>query len=121
MALDPRNAFKIGFLLKCAEAGVSPAAHVGRADAMTKRADPGVLSWLGSGALSGTGNTLGLAALGLPVGVGLGGGYLAHKAMENPTDEQDVKDGELSEEYRRLARQARLAAKLKAARRHTGV
>ena len=123
MALDTRNAFKVGFLLRCAEAGVDPASTIKAADGLLKQGDGGILSPLTSlfkpvGAVAG--NALGLAALGLPVGAGVLGGYLTHKATETPIDEQDVKDTELSDEYRRLARQARLNAKLKLLRQRIG-
>jgi hypothetical protein len=119
--MDARDAFKIGFLLRCAESGVAPAECIPLAGGLLKRA--GILGDTGSflKPLLESGANVGLVAgLGIPLGIGAGGGYLAHKLMEKPIDAEDVKETELADEYQRLARIARTNARLRAMRQRIG-
>lgn len=122
MALDTREAFKLGFLLRCAESGYGPdglAGTVCAADSLLKRAE-GIMGPINSifKPVANVGvNTAAATLLGIPVGIGALGGYMAHKATEKPIDEEDVKNTEVADEYQRLARIARMNARLKSLRR----
>ncbi len=123
MALSERDAFKAGFLLRCAEEGFPPAQAIVAADRLVKQSFQAVSDMASAVAkpVASMGvNTLAALALGIPVGVGAAGGYIAHKATEKPIDENDVKQTEMTDEYRRLARVAKLNAKLKGLRSRVG-
>lgn len=120
MALTPREAFKIGFMLRCAEEGLDPAQVQDRiqkaaAVLLEKQALLGglissddVRSGLGGLANLGIG-----AAMTVPIGIGLLGGYLANRAREADVDEEDVRNRELIDELRHWTRRARERAKVK--------
>lgn len=110
--LTTREAFKAGFLLRCAEEGLSgPAA----ADRMRKAA--GLLDKQGlfglpsagdaASAAGGLGNLAMTAGIAAPVLAGAGAGYLAHRATSTDVDEEDVRKRELIEELRHYTRRAR--------------
>lgn len=124
MALSERDAFKAGFLLRCAEEGFPPAQAIVVADRLVKQsmfqAASNLVSSVSKPVASMGVNTLAALALGIPVGVGAAGGYVAHKATEKPIDENDLKETEMTDEYRRLARVAKLNAKLKGLRSRVG-
>ena len=106
--LSPREAFRIGFLLRCADEGLAPQeAHerVKSAQAIMKQA--GIVGdVLGHGkSLLSTG---GAGLIALPLMAGVGGGYLAHKAVEDDTDIEDLRKRELIEELKRATRHAKL-------------
>lgn len=109
--MTPKQAVKVGFLLKCADAGLTAE----EAHTLVKKAlDTGL-----SGLLSGAGKTLGglsgaalLLGVGAPLGIGAGAGYLLAKSREDPTwDIEKAKMEELEEEYRRLAAEAQSNAR----------
>jgi hypothetical protein len=127
MSLTPEQAFKVGFLVRCADEGLTTeetAQRIKSASLMEKVALPGILS----GALSGVNSTLGIlgkglgfagavapaaaiTALGVPTLGGAGAGYLAAKATNPDTDElEHAKQDEIEGEYYRLAQEARRAA-----------
>jgi len=144
MPLTADEAFKVGFLMKCAENGLSPdESHDLIRRAFDKRAILGIgpaLKWLyGKGeSLAGKGWDLGTklvplganfglaAAVGVPVAGGIGAGYLLAKANE-PAGElvERAKHEELVGEYERLADEARRKAKekrlIRAAQRRPGI
>ena len=99
--LTPQEAFRVGFLLKCADDGLS-GNQVCERIAKTAGMFDSAMSGLG-----GTAN-MGMAALAaLPIGAGAIGGYLANKATEDSLDEEDVKKRELIDELKHWARRAR--------------
>jgi len=125
--MTPKQAVKVGFLLKCADAGLTAE----EAHTLVKKALDTGLSGLLSGAgktlgglsatalLLGAGKTLGglsgaalLLGVGAPLGIGAGAGYLLAKSREDPTwDIEKAKMEELEEEYRRLAAEAQSNAR----------
>jgi pyruvoyl-dependent arginine decarboxylase (PvlArgDC) len=121
MALNDREAFKLGFLLRCAEAGASPNETIRQADELLKRASLGETVKSVAGPLASAVTNMGLlTAVGVPVGLGVAGGYAAHKVTDTPVDENDIKQNEIADEYHRLARVARLNAKLRSLRSRAG-
>jgi len=125
MALTPREAFKIGFMMRCAEDGLGPAEVQDRiqkiAAALEKQAVLEPLS--GKTVSSSLGGLDGLARLGLgtavtvPIGLGLLGGYLLNRAREAEVDEEDVRTRELIDELKHWSRRARERQKAKMLRR----
>lgn len=128
MPLTPEEAFKVGFLLRCADEGLTPdetAERVKRASAMEKAAFPFVtplVTALGSGVASGItslpGKALGVAGAVLPAAAiaatatpalaGAGAGYLAARATSSDNDDlEQAKQDEIEGEYYRLAQEAR--------------
>lgn len=118
--MTERDAFKIGFLRRCAAEGMTPDAMLASAEkaaAFVKAAfDPvGAVAGLGSSlvkTVGGVGNTL--LSFGIPVAaaapVVAGGamGYGAAKAMDvGDTDVAEVKDRELVDEYGRQTERLR--------------
>jgi hypothetical protein len=142
--LTEEQAFKIGFLQRCAEDGltieetkqrVKLALHIARGGTLEKRAILPFLmnagTYLGGQALNlggralqtvpsllSTAGTVGLAA---PLAAGAGTGYLAAKALtpDNSVVE-DAKQDEIMGEYERLADEARRRARLKRLQNETG-
>jgi hypothetical protein len=78
MALNPRQAFKAGFLLRCAEEGVADTEMQDRLQLAEKRAEGGVLSTLTNWAM--------LLPL-LATGAGATGGYYMGKALADARNE----------------------------------
>jgi uncharacterized protein YdbL (DUF1318 family) len=133
MALSQAQAFKIGFLMKCAEQGLTiEETHERVKEAITKLkmqknanmiTDP--LKFIGSktwdaGKVLGS---LGLAgAVGLPIVGGAGAGYLAAKATQSDGTGlvEDAKQDEIVGEYERLAEEARRRARIKQIQESTG-
>jgi hypothetical protein len=123
--MTDREAFRLGFYLRCAEEGLSPleADRVAASPRVMEKA--ALLPLLGAGALAtaaavpalapGIGMGAGLlggAALALPPALGYAGGVLGAKAMDGSLfstyDSEDpviesAKKRELADEYRRLA------------------
>lgn len=119
--MTEREAFQAGFLLKCAEDGLSAEETRARIKAAFNWAYPlgemieapgRVLSAVGPPALYGT------AALGIggPIALGIGGGYAAAKLTDDDSDVGAAKQEETIAEYQRLADQARRQAAIKALR-----
>ena len=116
--LDSRQGFKAGFLLKCAEAGLSEGEIAALLDHVLSK--DAALSDLittpynmGMNAISNLthygGIAGGAALLAAPIGVGAGVGYGAAKLTD--LDDEDPSETKLREqinEYLRLAEQARL-------------
>lgn len=99
-SMDARTAFKLGFLTKCAEDGVS----VEELQTRIKTAD--LLSSVGKAVFSLPGALM-LGAL----PVGFGAGYVAADALSTPTESvEDVKRKELLEAYRRATERANRVA-----------
>lgn len=113
-----KEAFHIGFLLGCAEEGVSgPEAEqlLTKVAAFLERS-AGVLGDL----YDGTKNlaSLGIhgisgAAIALPVAAGAGAGYLVHKLQNHDVEPEDVRTQELIDELKHWARRAQEQRKTK--------
>lgn len=116
--------FKYGFLLRCAEEGLTAeetASRIAQAREHIKTANPVVAGaaaagagaagtkWLGSALSKGIRGGLGLAGLGLAgaAGVGAGAGWLGAKMTEPDADPAEAKTQELIETYRLFAEQAK--------------
>lgn len=112
--MSPREAFKAGFLLSCADKGMT----ADEAHALVKKAfGPGagnvvgelieapgrIISSVGPG-LMGAGA---LAAIGLPIAAGAGVGWGAAKLTDDDSNVDEAKTDELLAEYQRLTDQAR--------------
>lgn len=129
-AISEKDAFKLGFLARCAEEQlVGPALDARIKQAAEKRSLWPVLAGLagagalgygaGSGALSGMGNLLSgygtllgtAGAAGLAGGAGLGYG-LAHATTPNITDDE-IRAQELAQTYRIYADRARAKNRMK--------
>ena len=111
MPLTPREAFRIGFVMRCADEGLTGEQvreRVEKAAALVEKRG-GPLSALGG--LAGHAGGLLLAA---PLAAGVGGGYLAHKMVEDSVDEDDVRQQELIAELKHWARRAREQRKMRA-------
>lgn len=136
MELSDKQKFKAGFLLKCAEEGLTiKETHikVKQLIAMHKQAfNPldlitkpvGLIGNLAGNIIktlpsaASTAATIGLAA---PVGVGLAGGYGLAK-MTNPDKHviDDLKQDEVVGEYERLAEEAKRRSRIKKLQEQTG-
>lgn len=99
MADHEKDAFKLGFLTRCAEEGLTGealAARLKQASALT--------------------DGLGMM-LGVPIGLGLAGGgaigYGLAKAHEPELDENEIKAQEIANTYRVFAERARARKKLR--------
>lgn len=103
-----KDAFKIGFLARCAEEGLTGAALGARLDVLEKQsADTSIASLAGNGLALGVGVPLGLGLLG-------GGllGYGTARMAEPKLSTDDIKAQELAHTYRVYA--DRLRARRKA-------
>lgn len=102
--MTPRQAFKFGFLLKCAELGLSEAEQHDILDRAIKlAAGPASAAWSLVKGIP----MLGFAAAG---GLGAGAGYLAAKATEPEVDPEEFKQWELIAALRQHADHARRAS-----------
>lgn len=113
--MTEQEAFQVGFAARCADEGLPPEAVQARlqqACAMMKQA-------FGLGSFLPSPMTVGMAAIVPPLVAGSVGGYALAKAREEPVDDEDVKNQELSREYRRLASMAREQLRLKKIRQGT--
>ncbi len=106
--MNPRDAFKAGFLQACGEMGLTGAQvkdlTVKAAALLEKRA-------FGDELASGFANLAGGLALGVPTAAGALAGYGLHKLQGNQVDPDDVKKQELIQELRTYARRARESQK----------
>lgn len=121
MAMTELELFKYGFLLRCAEEGLTPdetAERVQQALQLTKQADP---IGLGTAISTGVNGVAGLGALGLAGAgaLGAGAGWLGAKMTEPDTDPEEAKTQELIETYRLFAQQARQSAQRRRQYRQT--
>ncbi len=115
--------FKYGFLLRCAEEGLTAeetASRIEQAREHIKTANPAAgiaaagagaagSAWLGNALSKGIHGGLGLAGLGLAgaTGLGAGAGWLGAKMTEPDADPDEAKTQELIETYRLFAEQAK--------------
>lgn len=120
--MGPHECFQLGYLLWCADHGLTPEqTHVHVKAALEKRAFIGhmlgelveaparIISSVASNALP----AAAILGIGVPAGVGLTGGYLAAKAVENNTDVDEAKVDEELAEYQRLTEHAQRQLALK--------
>jgi hypothetical protein len=126
MPLATKDAFKLGFLTRCADECLSAedtAERIHRGAVMQKQAVAGVAAGAGLGAagaakglsslaktlwsLGGTGL---LAGAGISAGVGGAGGLLAAKMTERDVDADEYKKRELIQQYQEFAQRARASA-----------
>lgn len=115
MPLTPGDAFKVGFLLKCAEDGLTPAETLARVSAaraaVEKRAfDPidRLANGIGSAFGGVTDVAKGLASYAVPAAliappaIGALGGYALARATDvDDTDVGEIKNREVIDEYKR--------------------
>jgi hypothetical protein len=104
--VDAKTAFKLGFLARCSEEGLTGA----DLDARIKQA--GVLDTLksiGSGASSAISGFTGLSGMPLAAGITLGGmgGWGLAKALDPQIDDETLKSEELANTYRAYANRLR--------------
>lgn len=108
MATTEKDAFKIGFLTRCAEEGLTGEKLAARLDALEKRAAP---DW------STAANALGTLAYGVPIATGLVGGgllgYGAAKVTEPKLSDDEIKAQELAHTYKVYADRIKARRKLK--------
>ena len=101
-----KEAFKIGFLMRCAEEGLSPQEteqRIKQANAMTKEAVFGEAVGTAGKGLMNLVNSLKWGTLVIPPVTGAFGGYMLAKAKNDSFDiEEAKKDEELSEYYRAI-------------------
>jgi hypothetical protein len=111
MADNEKDAFKLGFLARCAEEGLTGDAL----DARIKSAE--VLVKTGWDLIPSEGRYAAGLAAGLPIAAGvLGGGALGYglaKMQEPPLDEDEIKANEIATTYRVLAQRAKARKKLR--------
>lgn len=114
--LTAQEAFKVGFLARCVEDGLSPERMLQSvkvaADLMEKRAFLGTLVEKGLDAVKGVGGAalqygVPLAVAAPPILGGMAGYGLAKATDIDDTDVADVKSHELIDEYRRQAEAVR--------------
>tara|TARA_R110000751_G_scaffold62759_4_gene129716 strand:- start:416 stop:781 length:366 start_codon:yes stop_codon:yes gene_type:complete len=107
--MEPREAFKIGFMARCVEEGLS---HEKTAELMEKAADS-TLSGIIDAAKSAIYPAVGLALAAPPT---LGGltAYFKNKTLDSDTDEvEEIKQKEMADSYRRMADQLRRSKALR--------
>jgi len=108
--MTPKEAFKVGFLRKCANDGLTPdqtMQRIQQAKFMLKSSGIGVPFVAGLSALKALfGAAWPLALLGPPL-VGLGGGAMLAKAQNDTFDPEDVKKREEASEYERALQRLR--------------
>jgi len=124
--MHPREAFKIGFLTRCVESGLTPeATHnliKSAGDCFNKRAD----SWGKElfDAAKDVSIPTALMAAAAPVALGGGAAYFANQATDtDATDVEEIKQRELLDTYRRMSGQLKRRKQLqgyKADRKRTG-
>lgn len=121
--MSPQEAFKIGFLLSCADRGLTPeATHALVKEGLAKQAlglgnvvgemieAPGrVLSAIGPTAI----NAGLLAGIGIPIAAGAGTGWAAAKLTDDDSNVDEAKTDEILAEYQRLTDQARRQTAMK--------
>lgn len=118
--MTPKEAFKIGFLEKCAEDGCTNEEimqRISHAKFFIKSAGPvldkvgGAVGGAARGTLDAFRNTLPWALL-LPPAIGLGGGALLARAQDDAYDSEEArKREELAEYHRAIERLSKLRAR----------
>lgn len=118
--MTPREGFKFGFLLRCAEEGLTAAEAQGRAARAEKRAGAADTIWgLGTkvpGAAWDLGTKALLVGAGGAAGIGGLGGYGLAKMQEGEVDPAEIQRQELIDAYTSQAELARRKAIMSAAR-----
>lgn len=125
MDVTNKEAFRLGFLTRCAEEGLTGEelhARIKQATTIPTSYALPVLAGLGTAALlSGNSGSLGVIA-GLPAAVGLAGGaalgYGTAKMTEPDISADDIKAQELADTYRIYARKMEAARKARQYRRN---
>jgi hypothetical protein len=116
IAMTKEQAFKAGFLMRCAEEGLSDEQTHERIMiglAMEKAALHPIAAALAP-AVSGLGNIAVGLGVGLPVAAGIGGGYLAAKSTSDIDSDIDrLKERELTDIYNSLSEDAKSRARVK--------
>lgn len=119
MPLSRNEAFKVGFLARCADEGLSDSAIASRV-----AAGHALMNKTGgiADSLKGLAQTAFLTApmIGLAgsAGIGAGGGLLAAKLTERDVDADEFKKRELISQYAEFARRARMAAARRNSQQH---
>lgn len=116
--MTPREAYKVGFLLRCADEGLSPEQTADRAEAarMLKSAVGGeVIRTAGErvGALADYVPWLMLGGLGLTGGLGWGVGSSLANTTKNPEALEEAKADEVLAEYGRQIERVRRAGRMR--------
>ena len=111
--MNSRDAFKYGFMLGCADQGLTGTESVAlmQKAAQLLEKEGGI-----NDILNFLGTTAGTAAVAAPIAAGAGMGYLAHRAAVPEIDEDSIHKQELIEELRHYARRAKEQNKVKALR-----
>jgi hypothetical protein len=126
MPLTPEQAFKVGFLVRCADEGLTPEEIAERVKAASAMEKLSFIFPLMTGAATAAGSFIGglpgkalqfagalapaagVAAVGAPVLAGAGLGYLGAKATASDSDDlEQAKQDEIEGEYYRLSQEAR--------------
>ena len=118
--MDPREAFKIGFMARCIEEGLSQE----KTAELVEKAAEGTISGLVDAGKAVT-YPLALAALAAPPTIGGLAAYFNNRALDTSDqgDVEEIKQRELTESYRRMAEQLRQTKALrdrKAKRKRSG-
>jgi DNA-binding LytR/AlgR family response regulator len=114
--MNSKEAFKAGFLLRCADAGMTGAevaATMQKAAEIVEKRGLSVeglasgAAGLASPVTNFAQNALLFGAIGAPIAAGYGVAHMANEALNPEVDEDDVKKQELIDELQHYARQAR--------------
>lgn len=114
--MTPSQKFKAGFLMRCADEGLSREQTEQRIKAasqfvsqLEKRGAGGTIGALASVPAKALDllKSLGLWGVALPAAASFGGGYMAGAAFDEPADPKEVKKQELIAAYQRYADQIR--------------
>lgn len=116
MANNDKEAFRLGFLTRCAEEGLTGEKLEARLAAVSELTKEGSGNWsLLPNEIKSTATNAGLAMLGLPIGFGLLGGgalgYGAAKLQEPALDEDEIKAREIANTYKVFAARAKARRK----------
>jgi len=127
MPLTPEQAFKVGFLLRCADEGLTQDEinqRVKTAAAMPLMTKSAIIDRIISAVpplLTGTGILAASLGTALPVLGGAGAGYTAAKLTSDTKDDvEQAKQDEITGEYYRLAEEAKRNAARKRLQKKTG-
>lgn len=113
MALTPREAFKVGFMLRCANEGLDPENTQQRIKEVSTHLEKQAL-FEGLGQIGSKLTNVGLGlGIGVPVGLGALGGYMLHRAREADVDAEDVRTREMINELKHWTRRAKEKQKSK--------
>lgn len=110
--MTARDAFKIGFLARCVQDGMTgpEAAAIAQKAAAFLERRANLATWAGdkaTGTLDLAGNVAAGLGIAAPIAAGAGLGYLAHRAAQPEVDADDIRKRELIDEYTHYIRRAR--------------